>query len=101
MLTSKIRASGRSDWVILAIQPSVLWTHDCRFNCRNAATREMQGRRGFTGGPWAFSEMFDYTPPPSFAGPLYRIDTGIPQCLTTRYYAAVKAHTPLAPYLIL
>src|SRR3546814_11303328 len=28
MLTSKIRASGRSDWVILAIQPSVLWTHD-------------------------------------------------------------------------
>src|SRR3546814_14781445 len=47
MLTSKIRASGRSDWVILAIQPSVLWTHDCRLNCRNAATREMQGRRGF------------------------------------------------------
>src|SRR3546814_453269 len=101
MLTSKIRASGRSDWVILAIQPSVLWTHDCRFNCRNAATREMQGRRGFTGGPWAFSEMFDYTPPPSFAGHSYRIDTGIPECLTTRSDAEVQVLNPIDPDLIL
>lgn len=101
MLMSKIRASGRSDWVILTIDPSVLWTHDCRFNSRNAATREMQGRRGFAGGPWAFSEMFHDAPPQRFAGGSYRIDTKIPDCLTTRSDAEVQVLDPIALNCIL
>lgn len=101
MLTSKIKASGRSDWVILSLHPSVLWTHECRFHCRNAATREMQGRRGFTGGPWAFTEMFNDSSPSRFTGSSYRIDTGIPDCLTTRSDAEVQVLDPIAPDCIL
>jgi len=101
MLSSKIRASGRADWVILFIQPSVLWTHDCRFHCRNAASREMLSRRGFTGGPWAFSEMFSDNSPPGFAGRSYRVETGISDCLTTRSDAEVQVLEPVDPNHIL
>src|SRR3546814_5052335 len=45
--------------------------------------------------------MFDYTPPPSFAGHSYRIDTGIPECLTTRSDAEVQVLNPIDPDLIL
>src|SRR3546814_14246026 len=83
------------------MQPCVLWTDGCRFNWRNAGTLEMQGRRGVTGGRWAFSEMFDYTPPPSFAGHSYRIDTGIPECLTTRSDAEVQVLNPIDQDFIL
>src|SRR3546814_21028137 len=41
MLTSKIRASGRSDLVILALPPNILWTNDFSLHYQIADTREM------------------------------------------------------------
>ena len=73
------------------IDPSILWTHNCRFCFRNAATREMRDHRGFLGGPWAFERMFsDEMAPTRFKGQSYRAETGIPSFLPTDPYAEVQ-----------
>lgn len=47
-----------SAWVVLFLDPSILWTHNCRFLSRNAARRTMKEHRGFLGGPGAFFRCF-------------------------------------------
>ena len=58
MFVSKRHKSGHSDWVILVLSSEILWTHNCQFCWRNAATSEIRDHRGWRGGPWAFAEMF-------------------------------------------
>lgn len=102
MFEGKRAKSGRIDWIVLILCPSVLWTHECRFYARNAARREMHGHRGFLGGPWALNEMFSpISSPSSFTGESYRSDTGIPDCLTTYSDAEVQVLEPISSrYLI-
>lgn len=102
MFKAKQAAWGQSAWVVLLLDPSILWTHNCRFLCLNAATRVMRQHRGFLGGPWGFSQMFlDDMPPPLFKGTSYRLETGIPDFLTTYPDAEVQVLNPIAPEAIL
>jgi hypothetical protein len=59
MFEAKRYKSGPTDWVILVLPSHILWTHDCLFSWRNAAKKEIRDHRGWRGGPWAFSKMFD------------------------------------------
>lgn len=59
MFRSKRRKSGHDDWLILVISAEILWSHRCIFCWRNAARNEIRNHRGWRGGPWAFSKMFD------------------------------------------
>lgn len=58
VFSSKRYKNPHSDWVVLVLSPAILWTHNCRFCWRNAATKEIRDHRGWRGGPWAFAEMF-------------------------------------------
>jgi hypothetical protein len=98
MFQAKRTASGRADWIVIILCASILWTHECRFYPRNAARREMLDHRGFLGGPWAFSEMFSQTSSPrGFTGVSYRMDTGIPDALTTYSDAEIQVLEPISP----
>ncbi|MFA6031564.1 MAG: DarT ssDNA thymidine ADP-ribosyltransferase family protein [Myxococcota bacterium] len=102
MFQAKHRNCGRTSWVILLLDPSILWRHNCRFSCRNAARQEMKEHRGFLGGPYGFGQMFsDDIRPPLFQGVFYRAKTGIPDFLTTRPDAEVQVFGSIASDAIL
>jgi len=46
MFGAKKRESGHPHWVILLLDPCILWTHRCRFLRRSAASKEMLEHRG-------------------------------------------------------
>lgn len=102
MFEAKRASSGRTDWIVLFLCPSILWTHECRFYPRNAARREMLDHRGFLGGPWAFNAMFSGSARPhGFTGYSYRMDTGIPDAFPTHSDAEIQVLEPISPeYLI-
>jgi ssDNA thymidine ADP-ribosyltransferase, DarT len=89
---AKRHKNGRTDWVILALRSAILWTHDCRFSWRNAAKKEITGRRGYRGGPWAFSEMFAGSDEDR---------KSLPMCYPTDIEAEVQVLEPIAPVCIL
>jgi hypothetical protein len=95
-------ASRRASWVILLLEPSILWTHRCRFYARNAALNEMKWHRGRLDGPWAFNRMYsnDFAPA-RHNGADYRSDTGIPSCLTTCPDAEVQVFDRISPEMII
>lgn len=101
MFKAKQKTFGRTAWIVLLLDPSILWTHDCRFCSRNAASREMRDHRGRLDGLWGFAQMFSDNPPPAFQGSSYRTDTGIPHSLTTRPDAEVQVFGAVAPEAIL
>lgn len=102
MFAAKRRMSGTAPWVILLLDPSILWTHRCRFHARNAATKEMKHHRGRLDGPWAFDRMFseDFRHH-RFSGGCYRDETEIPDCLPTRPDAEVQVFDPIDPTAII
>ena len=97
MFAAKREASGRSDWVVLSLHPSILWTHNCRFCWRNAAKKEIVDHRGRMDGAWAFDRMFADNGPQRFVGDSYRMETQIPNCLTTSSDAEIQVMEPIAP----
>lgn len=97
MFLDKRKASRRSDWVVLLLSSSILWTHECRFNARNAAKKEMYERRSFVRGPWAFEAMFQ----DKSSQPGYRSEHDLPLCLTTYPDAEVQVMGPISASLIL
>jgi hypothetical protein len=103
MFDAKRRKLARqTDWVILALDPSILWTRPCKFYHRSAARKDMKNHRGRLDGPWAFLKMFEDTSPTSrFTGASYRYDTGIPDCLTTSPDAEVQVFGTIPPERII
>lgn len=61
MFAKKRNDSGHSNWIVIALSPEILWTHDCRFAWCNAATKDIKYHTGFRGGPYAFGRMFEGT----------------------------------------
>jgi hypothetical protein len=59
MFGTKRAKSGHSEWVVLALCASILWTKNCQFCWRNAAMNEITRHRGRRDGPWAFNKMFE------------------------------------------
>ncbi|MGV4838968.1 DarT ssDNA thymidine ADP-ribosyltransferase family protein [Stenotrophomonas maltophilia] len=96
MFLDKRKASRRSDWVVLLLSSSILWTHECRFNARNAAKKEMYDRRSFVRGLWAFEAMFQ----DKSSQPGYRSEHDLPLCLTTYPDAEVQVMDPISASLI-
>ncbi|TIS54334.1 MAG: DUF4433 domain-containing protein [Mesorhizobium sp.] len=102
MFKAKHRNCGPTSWVILLLDPSILWRHNCRFNCRNAARQEMKKHGGFLGGTYGFRQMFsDDMRHPLFQAVSHRAETGIPDFLTTRPDAEVQVFGSIAPEAIL
>lgn len=96
----KQRNWKRTEWVVLFLDPSILWTHRCRFCFQNAATNTMRDRRGF--GHWGFAQMFsDEVGPPGFTGASYRAEMGIPPFRTTRADAEVQVLEPISAETVL
>ncbi|WP_315923217.1 DarT ssDNA thymidine ADP-ribosyltransferase family protein [Mesorhizobium sp. SP-1A] len=91
MFMAKQQSVGHPHWVIILLDPSILWTHRCRFLCRNAGKKEIKNHRGFLGGPWGFSEIFTEDGRPS----------GMPNSLPTYPDAEVQVYEPILPEMIL
>jgi len=102
MFRAKRKDYPRAVWVILFFQPSILWTHECRFCFRNAAHKDMSRCRSFLGGPWGFDTMYeDEAPTCMFKGQSYRGEAGIAPHLPTRPDAEVQVRERIAPELIM
>lgn len=59
MFRKKQELNGRTQWIVIALAPEILWSKRCNFCWHNAATKEMKRHQGFRGGPWALSKLFD------------------------------------------
>ena len=81
------------EWLILELNSSILWTHECRFCWKNAASSEIRQHRGFMKGPWAFAKMFSDEN-------LHRQALKIPDFKPTNNAAEVQVFTPIKPDLI-
>ncbi|AWU98116.1 hypothetical protein DM194_27920 (plasmid) [Azospirillum ramasamyi] len=102
MLDRKRRDYPRAVWAVIFFQPSVLWTHNCRFCFRNAAHKDLTGNSKFRGGPWGFDTMFeDKAPTAFFEGGSYRTEKGIAPHVPTRSDAEVQVRERIAPQLIM
>lgn len=55
----------------------------------------MHSHRGFNSGPWAFSQLFEDTPPQGFVGASYRAETQILESLTTYSEAEIQVMEPI------
>lgn len=103
MFSAKRQWSNGLPWILLALDPSILWTHPCRFHAINAASREARRRQGGRDHIWAFQEMFSetqYGTTGSFKGSRWREETGIPDHLTTFPDAEVQVMAPFSSELI-
>ena len=89
MFSAKRKKDPSAVWAVLVLQPSILWTHECRFCYRNAAHKDLIECRKFRGGPWGFASMFENQPPASSSH------------LPTRYDAEVQVRERIAPELIM
>ena len=58
MFEAKRHENPGSEWVVLLLDPAVLWEKPCRFCFRNAASKEMTSARGAQAGPKTFSWLF-------------------------------------------
>lgn len=93
------RREYNCNWVIFVVNPSVIWTHECRFCWKNAATSEICNHRGFIGGPWAFDKMFEdrcVHPSESYRASRNRLDYQ-----PTDNAAEIQVLEPIAPELII
>jgi hypothetical protein len=93
MFSVKQKRNPQAVWVALALQPSILWTHECRFCFRNAAHNDLRKPTPFRGGPWGFETMFD--------DQSFRSANGIHDNEPTRPDAEVQVRERIAPELIL
>jgi len=100
MLKAKRKSCG-DGWAVLAIDPSVLWTHSCRFCWTNAASREVKNYRGFLGGPWGFERMFQDAPMSSSDAQGLRDAYNIADNMPTDNAAEVQVFDPIDSDLIL
>lgn len=91
----------REEWVILAFDASILWTHPCRFCWVNAASREIRRHSGFLGGPWAFRKMFEDRPISLTDRTSARNAWSRDDFEPTNNDAEVQVLSPIAPELIL
>lgn len=58
MFENKRKAYPYSSWVVLLLDPAVLWSKKCRFCERNAASRVMTAKKGAQAGVESFQDLF-------------------------------------------
>ncbi len=100
MFFEKRRQAPHCGWVIFEIDPSVLWTHECRFCWVNASSKDITARKGYIGGPWAFERMFEDIPVGFRDNRSWRALNNMPDHMPTRNDAEVQVRQPIAPDLL-
>jgi hypothetical protein len=100
MFWAKDRACGHPPWVVLLLDPSILWTQDCCFFWRNAASKEVREHSGFLGGPYGLRRIFEDV---SFKWPpeSHRTEAGVPHHLPTFSDAEVQVFNAIGPQRIM
>jgi hypothetical protein len=84
-------------WIILALDPSILWKLDCWFYSSNAASGYYRKARRSFGTTSAFLEVFeDACPFGRYRGASYRDENGIPPSCPTRPDAEVQVFEKIA-----
>jgi len=98
----KFKETGLEEagWVILLLDRSILWTHDCNFFSENASTTRMKkrARDGWLGEPAAFERMFEDRT--DGGGKSVRSKQGMPDDQPTDPGAEVQVLGPIDPKLI-
>lgn len=93
-------------WVVLVLEPRILWELECLFHRCNAASNMERDRGGYLGGPFGLQRMFWETDdnrrdtPTLFKGQDYRVETGIPPHLPTLSEAEVQVLQPIPAEVI-
>jgi len=78
-------------WVVLALEPRLLWELECNFYPRNLGTKEMKYCRKKPNNGYAFDRMFeDCAPCGVQIGEGYREKIGLPRHLTTHPDAEIQ-----------
>lgn len=90
----------RTEWIVYELSSSILWTHECRFCATNAASAEVSSHRGYLGGLWGFSQMFDDRPVNATDGRSFRDMAQRAKCQPTNNDAEVQVLQPISPELI-
>lgn len=99
MFSRKMREIA-GDWLIIELDASILWTHNCRFCWTNAAASEITSKRGSLGSPWAFATMFDDKPVNISDKSSYRERYGRTAAQPTDMQAEVQVLDHIDPSLI-
>jgi hypothetical protein len=99
MFSAKTRNS-LGEFLIFELNASILWTHNCRFCWKNAASSELRKHTGFLGGPWAFAKMFEDRPVSHIDGRSCRSIFQIQNCEPTDNSAEVQVFDPIDTELI-
>ncbi len=99
MFEAKDFRCGRPKWVVLLLDPAILWDLTCRFCWKNAASDDVKGHRGYLGGPYGFGRMFDDVSY-RFERESHRTEAGYPAWLPTYSSAEVQVLDPIAPEYI-
>lgn len=100
LLGKHMREAPQASLIIYDINPSVLWTHSCKFCWTNASSRKIQDHTGFLGGPWGFERMFDDCVVSPADPRMTREAFGRADNMPTRHDAEVKVMNTIAPSLI-
>ncbi|UEM08080.1 DUF4433 domain-containing protein (plasmid) [Skermanella rosea] len=96
MFQAKDGKCGHPYWVVLLLDPCILWKRRCRFYRRNAAMKDVEHHFGT--GAWSLNRMFsDQYPPVGFRGKSYRAETCIPPYLPTYPDAEVQVFGGIDP----
>lgn len=90
----------RGQMIVLELDASILWTHNCRFCWTNAASKEIRDHTGYMRGPWAFSKMFEDRPVNSYDTRSFRSLYQRADCQPTDNQAEVQVYDPIEPELI-
>ena len=88
------------EWLIFELDASILWTHSCRFCWDNAAKSEVRRHKGFLGGEWGFTKMFDDKPVSLRDDRSYRIASKLEDYEPTNNAAEVQVLDPISAELI-
>lgn len=103
MLMSKLDEDPWTNWIVLHLDASILWTNECRFCWRNAAHASMRGRKH---DPLNTVENFEFmfsdeVAPDCYSTAGYRAATGLPLRYTSRPDAEVQVYGKIPADLII
>lgn len=95
MFNAKRHRSGNAPWVVLGLNPSLLWELNCHFFAHSVVSRETKYERGISrrDSGFAFESLFQA---PSNK-PTYRGTAGLPLSFPTHPDSEVQVFDPIRP----
>jgi hypothetical protein len=100
MFDAKRHRSGNAPWVILALNPSLLWELNCHFYAHSVLSRDTKYERGIgrRNSGYAFESLFhDHRISVDGGKPWYRETAGLPPSFPTHPDSEVQVFDPIHP----